>query len=135
MKSIKFKEINKFSYYLYFIPLSILGVFMIFYNPLDLGVRENKIYGLLPLALAFLIMNDFFLPRNIVEYNSEVIRIKINTAVKKNLNVKEIQSFSATENELIINIIDNKEFRFNLSNIESSSKKELVKKLTQIVNK
>ena len=60
MKNIKFKKFNQNQHYFYFLPLSILGVFMFFFNPLNLGIRENKIYGLIPILIAFLIMNYFF---------------------------------------------------------------------------
>lgn len=131
MKNIKFKEINKNTYYLYFIPLSIFGVFMIFYNPFNLGISENKIYGLIPLLIAFLIMNDFFLPINLVEYNSKIVRIKINSLTGKTINMEEIKAINFNENELQIVMTNNKSLNFDLKNINSHSKiklKQIMKK-------
>ena len=131
MKNIKFKKINQNQHYFYFLPLSILGVFMFFFNPLNLGIRENKIYGLIPILIAFLIMNYFFLPINIVEYNSKFIRIKINSSIAKNINIEELKSVNFNEDELQIVMNDNKNLKFDLKNIDSQSKI----RLEQILNK
>ena len=131
MKNIKFKTFSQNQYYIYFIPLSLLGVYLIFFNPLNLGIRENKAYGLIPLLIAFLIMNDFFLPINLVEYNSKTIRIKINSLIKRNINFEDIKSINFDENDLEIETNDNKTLKFDLKNINSQS----IVKLKQILNK
>ena len=131
MKNIKFKTFSKNQYYIYFIPLSLLGVYLIFFNPLNLGIRENKAYGLIPLLIAFLIMNDFFLPINLVEYNSKTIRIKINSLIKRNINFEDIKSINFDENDLEIETNDNKTLKIDLKNINSQS----IVKLKQILNK
>lgn len=104
---------------------------MFFFNPLNLGIRENKIYGLIPILIAFLIMNYFFLPINIVEYNSKFIRIKINSSIAKNINIEELKSVNFNEDELQIVMNDNKNLKFDLKNINSQSRI----RLEQILNK
>ena len=104
---------------------------MIFYNPFDLGICENKIYGLIPILIAILIMNDFFLPINKVEYNSKVIRIKINSVTKKIVKIEEIESVNLTENTLQIKLKNDKNLDFDLKNIDTQSKNKLENILNQ----
>lgn len=127
MKNIKFKKLNPNQYYYYFIPLSVLGVYLIFDNPLNLGIRINRVYGFLPILIAILIMNDFFLPINLVEYNEDVVRIKVNSLSKKNIKIEEIESVNIANNELKIQLNNNNSLLFNLNNINSESIKELEK--------
>ena len=130
MKNIKFKKINKNHYYLYFIPLTILGVSMIFLNPFDVDVSMNKIYGLVPILLVFLVTNDFFLPVHKVEYNSELVRIKINSYFKKNIEFDQIETVNFTENTLTITLKNHNNIHFDLSNINYQS----TIKLKEILN-
>lgn len=134
-KKIKFKKLNQKQYYYYFIPLSILGVFLIFYNPLNLGIREINLYAVILILIVFLVINDFFLPINIVEYNTNVIRIKINTIVKKSINIKDISSVIFTGNELHIINTDKSVLKFNLENINAQSRIELANLLKKLNHK
>ncbi len=127
MNEIIFKKLPKHIYYILFITSSIIGVFLIFSNPLEFS-SSYKIKGLyiLPLLLfIWLWKNSFFLYKNYVRWNDDLIWIKVNRTNTITINFKEILGISFEQSNLLIFLKNNKKEIINLENISSVSKEKL----------
>src|SRR5690606_41201375 len=93
MNEIVFEKLPKYSYYILFITSSIIGVFLIFYNPLGFSnVRAKGSYIFPLLVFIWLWKNYFFLYKNHVRWNTEIILIKVNRTNRSEEHTSELQS-------------------------------------------
>lgn len=127
MNEIVFKKLPKHIYYILFITSSVIGVFLIFYNPLEFssGYKIKGLYILPLLLFIWVWRNNFFLYKNYVRWNSDFIWIKVNRANTITINFKEISDISFEQNKLLISLKNNKTEVINIENISLESKEKL----------
>jgi hypothetical protein len=118
MNEIVFKKSPKFSYYILFITSSIIGVFLVFYNPLGFSNVAAKGSYIFPLLLfIWLWKNYFFLYKNYVRWNTEIIWIKVNRNNCITIAFEDVSDILFEQDKLIITLKNNQKKVFNLENI------------------
>ena len=128
MNEIVFKKLPKYSYYILFITSSIIGVFLIFYNPLGFSnVRAKGSYIFPLLVFIWLWKNYFFLYKNHVRWNTEIIWIKVNRNNCITIAFEDVSDILFEQDKLIITLKNNQKKVFNLVNISLISMEKLKK--------
>lgn len=125
MKHINIKPINKYLYFCLWLPAVLFGVYLLIQNPFKMDFNALVVQAFIPIIVSFLIVNDFFIPINQLEYNSKILRIKINTWTKKTIRLNELKQYDLTYNELIFSLNNGGTYSVNLGNIDEASKLKL----------
>jgi hypothetical protein len=130
MNEIVFKKLPNYFSAILSICSSVIGILLLYYNPLGFSSNIIQLLYILPiLLLIWLWINYFFLYKNYVCWNNKVIQIKVNRRNTVEIMFEKVSDILFEQDKLIITSKNNQKKVFNLENISLMS----IEKLKQIL--